>query len=195
MHAKKKKKKSAPLWAAETRGSHFIIFDWNQMWQRSMRTWQAGSVGASFAVSTPLSTWAVCTLKKELTTVNLVSLISACHSGDVRIQHVNVPLCSLTQRLRFWISMGFEKGLPVVSFHIANYNKRRLCCSLNVTSQFDKCYLGNTTGVTFSSNIFQCAEVKPRLIFSVCICALFSSLSFTGKQPKMSRFFPHTSSP
>lgn len=53
-----------------------------------------------------------------------------------------------------------------MSFQIVNYAKIRLCCSSNVISQFDKCYLGNMTGMTFSSNSLPHIDVKTPLILS-----------------------------
>lgn len=62
--------------------------------------------------------------------------------------------------------MGLVKGLAVASFQIVNYAKIRLCCSLNVIPQFDKCYLGNMTGMTFPSNSLPHTDVKALLILS-----------------------------
>ena len=62
--------------------------------------------------------------------------------------------------------MGLVKGLAVASFQIVNYTKSRPCCSLNVLSQLDKCYLGNMTGMTFSSDILPHPDVKALLILS-----------------------------
>ncbi len=81
----------------------------------------------------------------------------------------------------FWISMGLVKGLAVVGSQIVNYTKRRLCCSLKVISQLDKCYLGNMTGMTFASNILPHTDVKALLVLSrfpspsVCLQKLIST--------------------
>lgn len=68
--------------------------------------------------------------------------------------------------------MRLGKGLAVVSFQSVNYTKRQLGCSLNVILQFDKYYLGNMTGMTFSSNILPRADVKALFIL---YCFLTSS--------------------
>lgn len=60
--------------------------------------------------------------------------------------------------------MGLVKGLAVASFQIVDYTKRRLCCSLNVIPRLEKCYLGNMTGMTFSSNVLPHTDVKALLI-------------------------------
>lgn len=64
--------------------------------------------------------------------------------------------------------MGLVKGLAVASLQIVNYTKRRPCCSLDVMSQFDKCSLGNTTGMAFSEDSFPCREGKALFILSLC---------------------------
>lgn len=151
---------------AETRGSNFIIFDGNQTWQRSMRTSQAGPVGAPFVVSP--TEYRSCLYIKEKADFSKapVLLISACHEG---MQEFNMWTCRCTlthTNTRFWISMGLVKGLAVVSSQNVNYTKIRPCCSLNVITQFDKCYLGNMTGMTFPSNILPHIDVKALLILT-----------------------------
>lgn len=86
-----------------------------------------------------------------------VLLISACNVG---MYEFNMP-CTSTH-----VDTRLVKGLAVVSFQIVNYTQRRPCCSLNVISQPDKCYLGNMTGMTFFGNTLPHTDEKALLILS-----------------------------
>lgn len=157
-----------------------------------MTSWKSWNAVRCFL---PLRTWAVCTLKRTLTSMKPQSHWSPLATHGMPESNMWTLGCTLSHKdTRFWISMGLVKGLAVSSFQIVNYTKRRLCCSLNVISRFDKCYLGNTTGVTFSCKILRCAEVKA--LHSLCLSTqtdimhtqrLFSSMaeSSISKQAEM----------
>ena len=105
-----------------------------------------------------LCAWAFYSWKRELTSVKPESDWSLLSTGGCKNSTHELSSLHACTKMHFWISMGLVKGLAVTSFQIVNYTKRQPCCSLNVISQFDKWYLGNMTGMTFSDYNLQCTK-------------------------------------